>query len=87
MTRGVLGYGYGEYLAGVRATNGKGMVRYVIAEREPAFVVQRRVLGIPEFDQDVGAHSLEEARAQVPCDFIKTGRRHSDPSDVVEMWV
>lgn len=87
MTKGVFGKGYGEYLAGIRATSGQGMVRYVIAAREPGFVLQRRVLGIPQFDTNIGALSLEDARAQVPCDFIKTGPWPSDPSDVVEMLV
>lgn len=69
-----------------RARIGKWTVNYFIRSTGERFAVQRRVMGLREFDQDFIVWSLEEARALVPCDFIPLPPWPNDQDDVVEIY-
>lgn len=69
-----------------RARAGRWTVNYFIRSAGGRFVVQYRVMGLREFDQDFIVGSLEEARALVPCDFIPLPPWPNDEDDVVEVY-
>lgn len=77
---------FGDPFTAARARAGKWMVRYFIRSCGAGFVVQRRVVGLCDVDQDVLASSLEAARAMVPFDFIALPRWPNDANDVVEIY-
>lgn len=77
---------FGDAVTAERARAGKWVVQYFIRRHGAVFVMERRVIGLREFDQDVETFSIEEARAGIPCDFIRLPRRHNDTDDLVEVY-